>query len=90
MQHTDKARAEFEAAITEHQAANGFDPVTFFRADNGEYSDPTLNAGFWAWQESRRKLVIDLPQPFEGDDFIMYDGAEMKAAIEAAGLTVKE
>jgi|GEM_PF-6984396 len=41
------------------------------------------------WLASRREAFIELPQPFEGDDFEMYDGAELKAAIEAAGVTVR-
>jgi hypothetical protein len=42
------------------------------------------------WVASRAEVVVELPQPFEGDDFKMYDGAELRKAIESAGLTVKE
>ena len=40
------------------------------------------------WQASREAVVVELPQPFEGDDFTMYDGKEIRAAIEAQGLKV--
>lgn len=75
MQRTDKAIAEFEAWWDRQPFREQFEDVKQQMAN--------------VWVASRRELVIELPQPFEGDDFEMYDGAELKAAIEAAGVTVR-
>ena len=73
--HTDKAIAEFEA----------WWDCQPFREQFKDVKDQMRNV----WLASRRELVIELPLPFEGGDFKMYDGAELKAAIEAAGVTVR-
>jgi hypothetical protein len=75
MQHTDKAIAEFEAWWPRQPFHEQFESMKTQMRN--------------VWVASRRELVIELPQPFEGDDFEMYDGAELKAAIEAAGVTVR-
>lgn len=54
-----------------------------------EYLDSDMQMAWEAWLASREAVVVELPQPFEGDDFTMYDGKEIRAAIEAQGLKVK-
>ena len=88
MQHTDKARAEFEAFAT--SKAFGLTAAHLEKTTLGEYVNYPTQCYWLVWQASRASVVVELPQPFEGDDFEMYDGAEMKAAIEAAGIPWKE
>jgi hypothetical protein len=83
----DQMRAEFEASVTERygkQHAGAFD-----RFIDGDYKRPSIANLWWAWQASRAAIVVELPQAFEGDDFKMYDGAELIAAIQSAGVSVK-
>jgi hypothetical protein len=73
---TDKTDAEFEAWWIKQPHREQFEDV----------KDQMRNV----WVASRAEMVIVLPQPFDGDDFTMYDGAEILAAIEAAGAKWRE
>jgi hypothetical protein len=70
----EKMREEFDAWIG--------------RYGYSHYAD-SADLAWSAWQASRAALVVELPQPFEGDDFTMYDGAELHEALEAAGVRIK-
>lgn len=76
MQLTDKAIAEFEAWWQQQPFREQFEDV----------KDQMRNV----WRARGEHMVIQLPQPFDGDDFTMYDGAEIRAAIEAAGAKWRE
>ncbi|MEE4463882.1 hypothetical protein V2S84_17535 [Azotobacter chroococcum] len=86
----DKLRAEFEAAMNAEAEAGGYE-VDWSRSevDAERYANPAVRSAWWGWQASREAVVVELPQPFEGDDFTMYDGDELRAAIEAAGIRTK-
>lgn len=57
--------------------------------NRGMYDTYWVEMAWWAWQASREAVVVELPQPFVGDDFTMYDGKEIIEAIEAQGLKVE-
>jgi hypothetical protein len=48
------------------------------------------NAARDGFRDGKASVVVELPQPFDGGDFTMYDGLEIKEAIIAAGGSVKE
>ncbi|WP_312288852.1 hypothetical protein [Stutzerimonas nitrititolerans] len=79
MQHTDKAIAEFEAWWDRQPFREQFEDV----------KDQMRNV----WVASRRELVIELPQKFPASPKIRQDRNkainECRAAIEAAGVTVR-
>jgi len=84
MQHTDKMRAEFDEWLAE-QASHG----VFM----GGYTFEE-EAGAWAaWQASRARIVIELPDEewIGNDDFGGFglDPEKCRRAIEAAGVTVR-
>ena len=82
MQHTDKARAEFEA-WWDRQAFREAYLDWKLEEIKQQYRD--------VWLASRAALVIDLPERFDkydsGDWTYWADGVD--AAIEAAGVTVR-
>jgi len=95
--HTDKARAEFEAA---YRTRYGSMPMMWSDSVAGYLSAHAAGA-WWAWQASRRELVIQLPEKLTCDDGYPSDDMMMcnehnravdkcRAAIEAAGVKVKE
>lgn len=104
MQHTDKARAEFEAVYalkyeqeTGHKLST---PLIELREGDHYGADRTyLNAAWEWWQASRASVVVELPEPREGrrtylDDDARDEGwndclAECREAFEATGLTVE-
>lgn len=90
MQHTDKAIAEFEAAFVAgmvEEFGEGY-------RSSAEYmlTDGSVIAKYakWAWFASRRELVIELPEPIHGIEEFGYKAGAVRAAIEAAGVKVKE
>jgi len=78
--HTDKAIAEFEAWWQQQLGRTRFEDV----------KDQMRNV----WVASREELVIELPQKFPASPKIRQDRNkainECRAAIEAAGVKVKE
>lgn len=48
------------------------------------------NAARDGFRDGAASVVVELPQPFDGGDFTMYDGIEIKEAIIAAGGRIKE
>lgn len=103
MQHTDKARAEFEAAYMRDLAGSSAeDPAVWLeRGSDGEYRSYQARGAWWGWQASRRELVIEMPPKISAHNtmhngFVRpeaeeYDSAidDCRAAIEAAGVTVR-
>lgn len=99
MQHTDKARAEFEAwrlanfcgGVERLKKCSNAPDVYYYTAEQEAWT---------AWQASRASVVVELPEPREGrrtylDDDARDEGwndclAECREALEATGLTVKE
>lgn len=90
---TNKMREQFEAkypipaGVAWKEAIGMYEVVDIWKLDQaitiGKYN------WLWeGWQASREAVVVHLPQPFVGDDFTMYDGKEICAAIEAQGLKV--
>ena len=100
--HTDKARAEFEAAYMRDLAGSAAeDAATWLeRGSDGEYRSYQARGAWWGWQASRASVVVELPEPREGrrtylDDDARDEGwndclAECREALEATGLTVEE
>lgn len=93
-------REQFEAA---YQAAclarpiPRFDPTVFAKDHCGDYVNSLVQSAWWAWQASRKAMVVDLPRPFmsgytesgncPATDLYSFD--DVKSAIEAAGGSVK-
>ena len=94
MQHTDKARADFEAWMKRRHP--GIDWI-IDRADDDEniYRNPGVEGHWESWQASRASVVVELPQhdPDSNEPFdVGFCRAieELRAAAVATGLTVKE
>lgn len=83
----DKVRAEFEAAYRKarYDHVDGFD----LRRLGDAYQCEHAQFAWDMWKASREAVVVELPSPFVGDDFTMYDGAEMLEAIHDAGIRTK-
>ena len=94
----EKMREKFEAAYENQLLVLGgtFDPAVFSRQLDGEYVVPSVRCGWWAWQESREALVIELP----ADCLLSRDGLDenyqagdirdqMVESIKAAGIRVR-
>lgn len=89
MQHTDKARAEFEAA---YRSRYGSMPMMWSDSVAGYLSAHAAGA-WWAWQASREVLEVTI-EP--GDCFSPNDCGDLaiwrddaKRLLEAAGVTVR-
>ncbi len=95
MQHTDKMRAEFEAAyMRDLTGSSAEDPAVWLeRGSDGEYRSYQARGAWWGWQASRRELVIELPPGVPDNPKIRQDRnkaiSDCRAAIEAAGVTVR-
>lgn len=63
--------------------------VVAARSGDGGYALKEINIAWDGWNAALDSVCVELPQPFEGDDFTMYDGKEIVEAIERAGLKVK-
>ena len=92
MQHTGKMRAEFEAA---YRTRYGSMPMMWSDSVAGYLSAHAAGA-WWAWQASREELVVTLVEPDPNDyaSIASFRAAEAmqkecRAAIEAAGVTVR-
>lgn len=92
---TEKMRDEFEAWMKRRHP--GIDWIIERSDENSEaYRNPGVEGHWESWQASRAAIVIELPHI--GDYLDLYgqgDNAwsyvtDVHAAIEAAGLTVKE
>lgn len=87
MQHTDKAIAEFEAWWDRQPHREQFEDL----------KQQFCNVAVAFYQKGRENVVIDLPQPFSAAacrvSLALRDKNEMlrecRAAIEAAGVTVR-
>lgn len=96
MQHTDKMRAEFEAAyMRDLTGSSAEDPAVWLeRGSDGEYRSYQARGAWWGWQASRRELVIQLPGKYEPAE---TDGAAAwnlchdccQNAVISAGVTVR-
>lgn len=91
MQHTDKMRAEFEAAyMRDLTGSSAEDPAVWLeRGSDGEYRSYQARGAWWGWQASRRELVIELPEPIHGIEEFGYKAGAVRSAIEAAGVTAR-
>ncbi|MHC3822451.1 hypothetical protein [Pseudomonas sp. G3-19] len=103
---SNKLREQFEAAYKDaclKRAIPRFDAAIFAKDHCGDYLNPLVQSAWWAWQECRAALVVELPPPYpepdEPDDAIddsymdAYHAAQgmrhaCSKAIEAAGLKV--
>lgn len=86
-------RPGFEAAIIERYKESGFLEVEIrveclTRCGDG-YDDPVVASAWWAWCESRRTMVVQLPEYDETPDSGLFAESDVIAAIEAVGGTVK-
>ncbi|WKL65490.1 hypothetical protein Q1Z72_19575 [Pseudomonas qingdaonensis] len=82
----DISREQFETFAL--SAEGGLFAGHLTKGEDGEYLNYAAQCYWLFWQASREAVVVHLPQPFVGDDFTMYDGKEICAAIEAQGLKV--
>ena len=94
MQHTDKAIAEFEAWAGSE--AFGLSPAHFEKDEAGDYINYPTQCYWLVWQASREELVVTLVEPDPNDyaSIASFRAAEAmqkecRAAIEAAGVTVR-
>jgi hypothetical protein len=86
MQHTDKMRAEFEAwrlakfcgGVERLKKCSNAHDVYYYTAEQEAWT---------AWKESRAALVVELPMATDDDLVELLE--ECRAAIEAAGVTVR-
>ncbi|WP_017133282.1 hypothetical protein [Pseudomonas agarici] len=86
---SDKMREEFEdSVLSEYPNQN------MGRFATGDYQSTTIEHCWWAWQASRKALVIDLSDmsncfsPDDCGDWAMWLD-DVKKLIEDAGLKVK-
>ncbi|MHA6234240.1 hypothetical protein [Pseudomonas fluorescens group sp. PF-69] len=93
---TDKMRDEFEAAIAE-EAGQPLTAIQLSRKDDSYSTSPLIYA-WWAWRQSRKAIVIELPpmptaQRTDEEATFSGGGCDMRRkcskAIEAAGLKVQ-
>ena len=83
MSEVEKMREEFEAWAGQYGYSLERD------SEAGGYYADSADLAWSAWQASRATLVVELPQPFESDDFTMCDGVELHEALEAAGVRIR-
>jgi hypothetical protein len=95
----DKMREEFEAAIAE-EAGQPLVAIQLSRMADS-YSTSSLIYAWWAWRQSRKALVIELPDRFSEsyqDYFGDVEGGsfneskyinDLHKTLDAAGLKVK-
>lgn len=92
----DKMRDEFETAIAE-EAGQSLTAIQLSRMADS-YSTSALIYAWWAWQASRKVMVIELPempkaQRTDEEATFSAGGCDMlrkcKKSIEAAGLMVR-
>ncbi|OPB16722.1 hypothetical protein BFW91_01155 [Pseudomonas fluorescens] len=80
----DKMREEFEASVLSEYPNQNMGKFA-----TGEYQSTTIEHCWWAWQQSRKTLVVELPQQSganrDWNQAIRY----CHQAIEAAGVRVK-
>lgn len=101
----EKMREEFEAHVysTPFYAYQPGDPLDIDDADGG-YLDANLHGAWLSWQASRAALVVELPaiEAWDNDGRLdrekdedadvrigLVPRVDVRAAIEAAGVTVK-
>lgn len=96
MQHTDKARAEFESWCTDADDGPQVDPMWMAHFDpaTNEYALDQIQRDWRSWLASRAALVVTI-EP--GDCFSPNDCGDLaiwrddaKRLLEAAGVTVRE
>lgn len=83
---TDKMRDEFDAWARDNAM------LLFVKVATGKYSSEKTELAWQAWQASRAALVIELPPQWYDarEDGDIMDANAVIAAIEAAGVRVKE
>lgn len=102
---SDLMREEFETAMAEMLTRDTADTVTALDLmncrDGNEYKSHVLSSAWWAWQASRERLVIELPDRFDEhyqDYYEDVDGGcfnegryinDVHAALTAAGVKYK-
>lgn len=91
----DKMRDEFEAWIVGFHIGCELDMHAISvgpLAGTMVYTDWIVQSCWVAWQASRAAVVVELPEPhdkYDSGDW-MYWADQVDAALEAAGITVKE
>ncbi|WP_336341796.1 hypothetical protein [Pseudomonas atacamensis] len=87
---SDKMREEFEAAYKDaclKRPIPRFDAAVFAKDHCGDYLNPLVQSAWWAWQESRAALVVELPFDVTGGHYRLAVET-CKRCIEAAGVKV--
>ena len=92
----EQLRPGFEAAIIERFKESGFLEVEIrvecLTRCGDSYDDSSVSIAWWAWCESRRTMVVELPsiQDININEYTSFETVGVcKEAIEAAGLKVK-
>ncbi|ELY4740768.1 hypothetical protein SM086_004106 [Cronobacter sakazakii] len=87
----DKSREQFEAAIK--QKYGDLIDQRVCKNGDGEYMAWDMQVAWWAWQESRRAIAVNLGRPIyvkhNGDYIHAWPAYNVDIAIRAAGLKVK-
>ena len=63
---SDLMREEFEQAVVNMHVSHGVPPedaVAFLEIGSNGYRSVSTKSAWWAWQASRERLVIELPEP---------------------------
>lgn len=85
MESKSREQEQFESWFKFHA---GSDELHMLDANSAgtNYLHPHTDIAWIAWQASRAALVVELPEMV---DFELLDEKQVKAAIRAAGITVK-
>lgn len=90
----EKRRAKFEAWYQkEFEKETGrkmVTPLCEYRMGDNYQSGTYLDSCWIGWNAALDSVEVELPEPFEMDDFEGYDAPEVRAAIESAGVRVRQ
>lgn len=101
---SDLMREEFEQAVVNMHVSHGVPPedvVAFLETGSNGYRSVSTKSAWWAWQASRERLVIELPDRFDEhyqDYYEDVDGGcfnegryinDVHAALTEAGVKYK-
>jgi hypothetical protein len=61
--------------------------------EDGKYLNAETRSAFWAWTESRKDIVVSLPQEFtksiDGQDLDLFTRQQISEMTNAAGIILK-
>lgn len=83
---TEQTRKEFEEAVL-----NEYPNQNMGKFGDGAYQSTTIEHCWWAWQQSRKVLLVELPEHYQYDSpgEVIPVLKDCRAAIEAVGVSVK-